>query len=108
MPSKKTPADRFRELAATVPPLPTSLLATAHVPAVSPEARRAAPLMVGGLEADNDSIIRVAANLDRLVQTSKAQPSSARTQRRGSRKQQADQLGRKADRVRRRLGKARP
>jgi hypothetical protein len=93
MPSKKTPADRFREFAATVPPLPTSLLATAHVPAVSPEARRAAQLMVGGLGADNDRIVRIAASLDRLVQQSRARSASTGKRRRASRS---------------RLGKARP
>jgi len=85
MPSKKTPAERFREFAAKVPPPPTSLLATAHPPTVSPEARRAAELMVGGLDADNERIVRIAANLDRLVQLSKRQSSSPGRRRRGSR-----------------------
>lgn len=84
MTSKKTPADRFREFAATVPPFPTSLLAAAHAPAVSPEARQVAQLMVGGLEADDDRVTRIAANLDRLVLLSKA--PMARSSRAGKRR----------------------
>jgi hypothetical protein len=85
MTTKKTPTDRFRELAARVPPPPTSLLATAHMPAVSPEARKAAQLMVGGLDANNERIIRIAANLDRLVELNKKQASIRGRRRRGSR-----------------------
>lgn len=41
---KKPPADRFREFAVRVPPPPTSLLATAHVPDVPPQTPSATPL----------------------------------------------------------------
>ena len=85
MPSKKTPAERFREFAATVPPLPTSLLATGHTP-TSAQARRAAQLMVGGLEADKGRVDRIAASLDRLVELNQDQASTSGKQRRGSRK----------------------
>jgi hypothetical protein len=82
MPSKKNPAERFRELAAAMPEWPTSLLATAHVPAVSAQARKAAQLMVGALGADRQRVDRVAASLDRLVELNQA--SASGKQNRGS------------------------
>jgi hypothetical protein len=82
MPSKKTPAERFREFAAKVSPPPTSLLACAHVPTVSAEAQQTARLMLGDLGADADRVDRIAASLDRLVKLNEAAASGK--QRRGS------------------------
>jgi hypothetical protein len=86
MPSKKTAADRFLEFAATVPPMPTSLLASAHSPVTSAEARRAARLMVGGLASDEGRIARIARNLDKLVEIKRARSAPPGSQRRGVRK----------------------
>lgn len=83
MASKKSPQERFREFAAGVPPLPTSLMASAHSPTTSPAARTAARLMVGDLRSDEGRIVRIATNLDRLVQLNQSQTSSGK-QRRGS------------------------
>jgi hypothetical protein len=80
---KKSPQDRFREFAAGVPALPTSLMATAHAP-TSPAARQAARLMVGDLSSDEGRIVRIATNLDRLVELNQGQATSAGKQRRGS------------------------
>jgi hypothetical protein len=80
MASKKTPQDRFREFAAKVPRLPTSLLATAHAP-TSPAAQRAARLMVGDLSSDDGRIDRIAANLDRLVELNRREASSSMLRR---------------------------
>ena len=82
MPSKKNPAERFREFAAKVSPPPTSLLACAHVPAISAEARQTARLMLGDLGTDAGRIDRIAASLDRLVQLNETATSGK--QRRGS------------------------
>jgi hypothetical protein len=81
---KKTPQDRFREFAVGVPALPTSLMATAHAP-TSQAARQVARLMVGDLSSDESRIVRIATNLDRLVELNQGQTSSGK-QRRGSNK----------------------
>jgi hypothetical protein len=83
MTSKKNPQDRFREFAAGVPALPTSLMATAHAP-TSQAARKVARLMVGDLSSDEGRIARIATNLDRLVELNQGQTSSSVKQRRGS------------------------
>ena len=85
MTSKKNPQDRFREFAAGMPAMPTSLMATAHAPS-SPAARQAARLMVGDLASDEGRIVRIASNLDRLVELNQGQTSSSGKQRRGSNK----------------------
>ncbi|MBP6840026.1 MAG: hypothetical protein KBG28_13120 [Kofleriaceae bacterium] len=85
MTSKKTPQERFREFAAAMPALPTSLMATAHLPS-SPAARRAARLMVGDLSSDEGRVARIATSLDRLVQLNQRQATSTGKQRRGSSK----------------------
>jgi hypothetical protein len=72
MTSKKTPAERFQALAAALPEPPTSLLATAHSPAVSPAAYQAARQMVGDLGGDPGRVDRIAAQLDRLVRMKRA------------------------------------
>jgi hypothetical protein len=86
MASKKTAADRFLEFAATVPPMPTSLLASARPPAISATAHRAARLMAGGLAADEGRIVRIAQNLDRLVEIKRAKSAPSGNQRRGARR----------------------
>lgn len=83
MTSKKNPQDRFREFAAGVPPLPTSLMATALAPTTQ-AARLAARLMVGDLASDESRIVRIATNLDRLVELNQEQTASSGRQRRGS------------------------
>lgn len=84
MASKKTQVKRFRELAAALPVWPTSLLALAHVPTVSAQARTVAQQMVGGLGADKTRVDRIAANLDRLVELNQSSASSK--QNRGTRR----------------------
>lgn len=82
MASKKNPQERFREFAAHVPPLPTSLLATASAPLpASPATRRAAKLMVGDLASEDGRVDRIAANLERLIELNQRQTAK---QRRGS------------------------
>ena len=83
MRSKKNPQDRFREFAAGMPALPTSLMATAHAP-TSQAARQAARFMIGDLSSDEGRIVRIATNLDRLVELNQGQAESSGKQRRGS------------------------
>lgn len=79
----KSPAKRFQELAAKVSAPSTGLLATSHVPAASAATRHAARLMVGGLDADDGRITRIAASLSRLVELNQPSVSVAGKQRRG-------------------------
>ena len=69
--SKKSKHDAFLAFAEGLPPLPTSVMATAVPPRVlSPAVRHAAELMVGAV--DSGRVASVAANLDRLVQLGQA------------------------------------
>ena len=77
-PKNKTRED-FLALARSLPPLPVSVMATAEVPEqASREARRAAELMVGGVDNDPARVGRVAAWLDELMKRKKAKSGRRR------------------------------
>lgn len=71
MPSSKKSKHDFVAFVQGLPPLTTSVMATAIPPRVpSPTVRRAAELMVGAV--DGSRVARVAAHLDQLVQLNQA------------------------------------
>lgn len=72
--SKKKTREEFLAFANHVGDWHTSALAAAEMPAVSPDARRVAELLVGGLGlSDQVRVMRVAVRLDELVVLDRAE-----------------------------------
>lgn len=78
MPSKKT-REEFLAFARSLPPLTETVMAT-PTPArvVSRDARRAAELMVLGVDGDPQRVDRVAGHLENLVQLNKSNAGKRR------------------------------